>query len=251
MPLSARPAPSRRLVALALSAAIHIAALSVLLLWHFAPVAGDREPPMTVVDLAEAPPPEPPKPPPPEPRAKRENARPGASAPAGPQAEAAPLAAAIPFVVPTRAASIVPATGQAVNAGTAGSGTGTGTGTGAGGTGNGTGGGEGGGGGGRIRDGTDPVVIRGDFRQSDYPKELRATGPKGVTWAEVIVGIKGRVTSCRITKPSGIPQFDAKTCQILFQRFRYRPARDGLGRPIAVPDSFSVDWDYQDLTEEE
>lgn len=247
MPRPARPASSRRLVALALSAAIHIAALSALLLWHFSPVPGEREPPMAVVDLAEDPPPETPKPPPPPP-AKREEARPGAAAPAGPKAEAAPLAAAIPVVVPTLPASLVPATGQAVNSGAASSGTGTG----AGGTGTGTGGGgEGSGSGGRAREGTDPVVVRGDFRQSDYPKELRETGPKGVTWAEVIVGINGRVTSCRITKPSGIPQFDAKTCQILFQRFRYRPARDALGRPVAAPDSFSVDWDYQDLNEEE
>ena len=247
MPTIAPLATNRRLIALALSAAIHIAALAGLLLWHFAPVPGDREPAMTVVDLAEDPPPEKPKPPEPKPEAKRASARPGAPAPAGPKAEAAPLAMAIPVVVPSLPASLVPATGTAANTGTAGSGTGTG----AGGSGNGTGGGgEGNGGGGRAREGTDPVVVRGDFRQSDYPKELRATGPKGVTWAEVIVGINGRVTSCRVTKPSGVPQFDAKTCQILLQRFRYRPARDPQGRPVPAPDSFSVDWDYEDLNEE-
>lgn len=245
MPMLTRPEPSRRFVALALSAAIHIAALSALLLWHFTPPPGDREAPMTVVDVSEDSPPE--KPPPPEPQAKREAASPGAPAPAGPKAEPAPLAMAIPVVIPTLPAAIVPATGTAASSGAAT----TGTGTGAGGAGNGTGGGgDGGGSGGRVREGTDPVVIRGDFRQSDYPKELRATGPEGVTWAEVIVGVNGRVASCRITKPSGIPQFDAKTCQILFQRFRYRPARDALGRPVAAPDSFSVDWDFEDLNEE-
>lgn len=248
MPTAARLGANRRLIALALSAAIHIAALAVLLLWHFAPVPGDREPAMSVVDLAEDPPPEKPKPPEPKPEAKRASAPPGAPAPAGPKAEAAPLAMAIPVVVPSLPASLVPATGTAANTGTASSGTGTG----AGGSGNGTGGGgEGNGAGGRAREGTDPVVVRGDFRQSDYPKELRATGPKGVTWAEVVVGINGRVTSCRVTKPSGIPQFDAKTCQILLQRFRYRPARDPQGRPVPATDSFSVDWDYQDLNEEE
>lgn len=242
----ARPAPSRRIIALTLSAAIHIAALAALLFWHLAPAPDDREPAMTVVDLAEDPPPEKPQPPP-QPKAEREAARPGAPAAAGPKAEAAPLAMAIPVVVPTMPASVVPAAGQAVNSGAASSGTGTG----AGGAGNGTGGGgDGNGGGGRAREGTDPVVIRGDFRQSDYPKELRATGPKGVTWAEVVVGINGRVTSCRISKPSGIPQFDAKTCQILLQRFRYRPARDPQGRPVPATDSFSVDWDYEDLNEE-
>lgn len=249
MPTPARSAPSRRFIALALSAAIHIAALAILLLWHVSPAPGDREAALTVVDVADDPPDEKPTPPPPPPQseAQREAARPGAAAPAGPKAEAAPLAMAIPVVIPTLPASLVPATGTAENAGAAASGTGTG----AGGAGNGTGGGgDGNGAGGRAREGTDPVIVRGSFRQSDYPKELRATGPKGVTWADVVVGINGRVTSCRITKPSGIPLFDARTCQILLERFRYRPARDRQGKPIAATDSFSVDWDYQDLTEQ-
>lgn len=247
MPTFAPPGPSRRILALALSAAIHIAALAALLLWHFAPQPSDRQAPITVVDLPEDAPPEKPRSPPPEPKAEHEKAASGAPAPAGPKAEAAPLAAAIPVVVPTLPASILPATGVAVSSGAATSGTGTG----AGGAGDGTGGGgDGTGAGGRARDGTDPVIVRGSFRQSDYPKELRATGPKGVTWADVVVGVNGRVISCRITKPSGIPLFDAKTCQILLERFRYRPARDAQGRPVAAPDSFSVDWDYQDLNEE-
>lgn len=245
----ARPGPSRRLVALALSAAIHAAALAALLLWHFAPKPVDREEPIAVVALPEEAPPEQPKPPPPppQPKTQHEKAASGAPAPPGPKAEAAPLAVAIPVAVPSLPASILPATGTAASSGAASSGTGTG----AGGAGNGTGGGgDGSGNGGRAREGTDPIVIRGTFRQSDYPKELRATGPKGVTWADVIVGVNGRVTSCRITKPSGIPLFDARTCQILLERFRYRPARDAQGRPVAAPDSFSVDWDYQDLNEE-
>lgn len=247
MPMPAPPGSNRRLVAVVLSAAIHLAALAALLLWHFAPEPGARDAPMIVVELPEDRPSNQPEPTP-KPEAKPEAAPPGAPAPAGPRAEAAPLAMALPATLPTLPASVLPGTGTAVSSGAADAGSGTG----AGGTGNGTGGGgDGAGGGARDREGTDPVIVRGDFRQSDYPKELRATGPKGVTWAEVVVGVNGRVTSCRITKPSGIPQFDAKTCQILFQRFRYRPARDAAGRPVAAPDSFSVDWDYQDLTEED
>lgn len=241
-------APRWRIAALVLSAAIHLAALAGLLLWHFAPAPAEREPAMTVVDLAAPPPPDQPPPPPEQPAPHPAEAARGAPAPAGPKAEAAPLAAAIPVVLPSLPAAIVPATGAAPSAGA----TQAGTGTGAGGAGNGTGGGGTGDGtgGGRPRGGTDPVITRGSFRQSDYPKELRETGPKGVTWADVTVGINGRVTACRITRPSGIPLFDARTCQILLQRFRYRPARDAQGKPVAASDSFSVDWDYQDLNEE-
>ncbi|MEO5587550.1 MAG: TonB family protein, partial [Novosphingobium sp.] len=191
----------------------------------------------------------PPPPPPPAPQPTRGTAKARDAAPPAPIAEAAPLAVAIPIAVPSFAPAPVPAAGVAQSSGAAAAGTGTG----AGGSGTGTGGGGTGDGGGSPpspRAAIDPQVIRGGFNQSDYPKELRAQGPKGTTWAEVIVGTNGRVTSCRISRPSGIPQFDTKTCQILFQRFRYRPARDAAGRPVAAPDSFSVDWDYVDLTEE-
>lgn len=242
----ARPRTSRRLAALTLSAAIHLAALAALLLWHFAPAASDREAPMTVVDLAD-PPLEKPKPPPPEPMRTHDRASSGAPAPAGPKAEAAPLAAAIPVVIPTLPASIVPATGAAASSGAALSGSGTG----AGGAGNGTGGGgDGNGAGGRTRLAAEPQAIRGYFNKNDYPKALREAKPKGTTGAEVMVGVDGRPLSCRVTDPSGIPLFDSETCRLLLKRFRFRPARDMSGKPVAAPWAMDVDWDYIDLNEE-
>jgi protein TonB len=230
-----------------LSAAIHIAALAALLLWHFSPVPGDRDPAMTVVDLAEDPPPETPKPLPPPPEPQHEKAASGAPAPAGPKAEAAPVAAAIPVVVPTLPASILPATGTAASSGAAT----LGTGTGAGGAGNGTGGGgDGNGTGGRPRLAAEPQAIRGYFNKNDYPKALREAKPTGTTGAEVMVGVDGKPLSCRITDPSGIPLFDSETCRLLLKRFRFRPARDMSGKPIAAPWAMDVDWDYIDLNEE-
>lgn len=244
----ARPAPSRRIVAVTLSAAIHIAALAALLLWHFTPAPGDREAAITVVDLPENPPPEKPEPPAPEPKVEHDKAASGAPAPAGPKAEAAPLAAAIPVVVPTLPASILPATGTAASSGAASSGTGTG----AGGTGDGTGGGggDGNGTGGRPRLAAEPQAIRGYFNKNDYPKTLREAKPKGTTGAEVMVGVDGRPLSCRITDPSGIPLFDSETCRLLLKRFRFRAARDMSGKPVAAPWAMDVDWDYIDLNEE-
>lgn len=235
----------RRYLSAAFSAAIHAAALALLLLWHFAPVSRDDKPAITVVDLPDQPP-DKKSPPPPQAQPTRGAAKAEKAAPPAPRAEAAPLVAAIvPLVIPSYTPAPVPATGTQPAAGAALAGTGAG----AGGAGNGTGGGGNGGGGtaDASRKGTDPEIIRGDFKQSDYPKELRAQGPKGTTFAEVVVGTNGRVTSCRVSRASGIPQFDAKTCQILLQRFHYRPARDVAGRPIAAPDSFSVDWDYVNL----
>lgn len=247
------PAADRRVLAVALSGAIHLAALAALLFWQFAPASDPAGPAITVVDLPDPALPEDPPPQPapePSPQPTRGAMKADAPAPPAPKAEAAPLARAIPVTLPTFAPAPVPSTGVLPNSGAASAGTGSG----AGGEGRGSGGGGNGSGGGEPpvapRLGTRPQIIRGGFRESDYPKELRAQRPEGTTWAEVIVGTNGRVTECRISRPSGIPQFDAKTCQILFQRFRYRPARDLAGRPVPAPDSFSVDWDYVDLNEE-
>jgi periplasmic protein TonB len=249
MAILPRPALDRRFLGAAFSAAIHAAVLALLLLWHFPPSEGGDKAAMTVVDLPDRAPPEKP-PPPPSPQPTPGAAKSDDAAPPAPRAEAAPLAkAVVPLVIPSFTPAPIPATGNQPASGAALAGTGTG----AGGAGDGTGGGGNGGGGGDARsrrEGTEPEVIRGSFRQSDYPKELREQGPRGTTWADVVVGANGRVTSCRISRPSGIPQFDAKTCQILLQRFRYRPARDAAGNAVAAPDSFSVDWDYVDLNQE-
>ncbi len=44
----------------------------------------------------------------------------------------------------------------------------------------------------------------------------------------------GRVTNCRITEHSRYPAFDAKVCRLIEQRFRFDPARDEDGRPVAA-----------------
>jgi protein TonB len=245
-----KTASDRRVGAAALSAVVHLALLAGLLLWHFTPGPHETGPSITVIDVPVEPRQEsaPPTPPPEAGQPTSDEAEAREAARPVPAASPAPLADAIPITVPSFAPAPRPATGVAPTSGAALAGTGTG----AGGAGSGTGGDGDGDGQVRARPvrGTPPEIIRGGFRRSDYPRELRALGPEGTTWADVVVGTNGRVTSCRITRPSGIPQFDAKTCQILLQRFRYRPARDPSGRPIPAADSFSVDWDYVALDED-
>jgi protein TonB len=36
-----------------------------------------------------------------------------------------------------------------------------------------------------------------------------------------------------VTRSSGSRELDSVTCRLIMQRFRYRPARDAEGRPIA------------------
>jgi len=109
--------------------------------------------------------------------------------------------------------------------------------------GRGAGGGRGGEGyGGDDDGGTDLVQIAGEILPSDYPRDLRERGTGGRVGMVFTVGTNGRVTSCRITRSSGIPELDALTCSLIEQRFRYRPSTDRYGRPI--PDAVEGEHDW-------
>jgi protein TonB len=109
--------------------------------------------------------------------------------------------------------------------------------------GNGSGGGPGGQGYGADDDGgTDLVQIAGEIRPSDYPRDLRERGIGGRVAMVFTVGPSGRVTSCTITRSSGVPELDALTCRLIQQRFRYRPSTDRYGRPIADEVEGEHDW---------
>ena len=117
-----------------------------------------------------------------------------------------------------------------------GSGTGPAAGSGAGGGSGGVGYGSG------DEGGTDLVQIAGEILPSDYPRDLRERGIGGRVEIVFTVGINGRVTSCRVTRSSGVPELDTLTCRLIQQRFRYRPSTDRYGRPI--PDEVEGEHDW-------
>lgn len=117
-----------------------------------------------------------------------------------------------------------------------GSGTGPAAGSGAGGGGGGEGYGSG------DQGGTDLVQIAGEILPSDYPRHLREQGIGGRVGIVFTVGTSGRVTSCTVTRSSGVPELDALTCRLIQQRFRYRPSTDRYGRP--VPDEVEGEHDW-------
>jgi protein TonB len=128
---------------------------------------------------------------------------------------------------PRPAQGIDPTAGLAPVPGPGSGGGGFGNGTG-GGIGNGDGPGEGDGAGG----GTPPRHLHGRLRDSDYPRGLGEAGIEGTVSVEYRVELDGRVTGCRVTHSSGSRVLDETTCDLIEQRFRYRPARDRNGRPV-------------------
>jgi periplasmic protein TonB len=176
----------------------------------------------------------PPVPPPVPPVRPETTAKPEHRAATAPRAERKPLGGS-PGPKPAHAPpSVTPVVALRPSAAPSGGGTGSGPALGAG-----AGGGTGGEGYGGEGGGTDLQKIAGDILPSDYPKSLGNAGIGGRVSVTFTVETNGRVTNCRVTRSSGVPELDALTCRLMEQRFRFRPSTDRYGRPVAE----DVDWD--------
>lgn len=120
----------------------------------------------------------------------------------------------------------------------------TGAGTGAGGEGVGTGSGRGGAGrGGMPAKGVEKIA--GDINSAkDYPRKTREQRIGRSVTVMLAVGTDGRVTDCRVTEPSPDAAADAITCRLASERFRFRPATDTSGNPVAGKYAWRQRWFY-------
>lgn len=219
---------------------MHLAALALLLFWPEAQRMVPSREALSTFSLSEPPPPQPPPPPAPrhgEPRAAQ------AEGAAGKKAAPRPaIAKAIPIIQPSVSQPPQPASGDDASRGAALAGAGPG----AGGQGNGPGGGGTGGDGDGGGVAEPAEWIGGEIRKaSDYPRRARTAGLQGTVETEIAVGANGRPTGCSIVRSSGSPELDQTTCQLIMRRFRFRPARDRLGR--AIPDIVGYDhaWIFE------
>lgn len=229
MPAKAEVGPRERLAALAAVALVQVALGLALINGLKVDLSQSGEMVERLVEVAL-----PPKPPPPitvskpNPRPDRRSSPAPRAAPKPPGGPPGPQLAHAP---PSVASVIVLRPAVAPSGG----GTGTGPALGAG-----AGGGSGGEGYGGDGGGTDLEKIAGDIEPSDYPRALGNRGIGGRVSVTFTVETTGRVTNCRVTRSSGIPELDALTCRLMEQRFRFRPSTDRYGRPIRD----EVDWDH-------
>jgi protein TonB len=164
----------------------------------------------------------------------------GKASAANKTAKAAPVVAPKPKILPPDpppvAAAPKPGTGSDASAGatpTPGPGSGAGgqgAGTGAGGSGNGTGG------------GTKAAWRSGAIRDSDYPREASRAKVGGEVEVRFTIQPTGRVTGCRVSRSSGDASLDAITCQLIEERFRFKPATNTAGTPIASQYGWRQSW---------
>jgi TonB family protein len=88
---------------------------------------------------------------------------------------------------------------------------------------------------------------RGDIRQvftsDDYPADALNAQNEGTAQFLLLIDTSGKVASCFVLKPSGVPLLDAMGCQVIRKRAKFTPARDAAGN--AVRDSYvtpPVSW---------
>lgn len=164
----------------------------------------------------------------------------GAASAANKQAKAAPVVAPEPRIpppiVPPLPAAPRPGMGTDASAGATpnpgpGSGAGgQGDGTGAGGSGSGTGG------------GTRAVWQSGTIRDRDYPETASRARIGGEVEVRFTIEPTGRATRCRVTRSSGDTALDATTCRLIEARFRFKPATNAAGRPVASAYGWRQSW---------
>ncbi|HEX4694866.1 energy transducer TonB [Sphingomonas sp.] len=192
---------------------------------------------------------QPPPPPPLPPQPRKESAKEGAASPANIRSTATEVVAPKPVLPPPPqpiAAAPVANTGVQSTQGAAPV---PGPGTGAGGVGNGFGSGGDGDGDGDGSDGggTPPKRTGGRIKGSDLPEDLASLMQDGV---DRVVGVNyaveadGRVDDCRITRSSGIRELDIRTCELIEQKFRYRPALDEDRQPVKSYVVENQSWNF-------
>lgn len=178
--------------------------------------------------------------PPPQPEPAKEIEQAGAAGEAGRKAVARAENAPKPKVpLAPKPAPNAASTGDANTSGAKDAGAGTG----AGGTGSGTGSGTGGNGpgGGLTRK---AEKISGTIAEKDYNKANRALRLGNSVTIAIHVGADGKPTGCRVVRHSPDPEADALTCRLAVERFRFRPATDTQGNPVASVYGWQQRWFY-------
>ena len=177
--------------------------------------------------------------PPPAPEPSKEPERAGAAAEAGKKAVAREVKADKPKVDLAKATAPKAASTGSANASGAKD---AGAGTGAGGQGSGTGSGTGGNGSGGGLTRKVEKIAGAINSAKDYPRETRELRKDDYVIVAITVSAEGKPTACRIVRPSKDAQANAITCTLAMQRFRFKPATDVQGNPVASTYGWRQRW---------
>jgi TonB family protein len=76
----------------------------------------------------------------------------------------------------------------------------------------------------------------------DYPANAAARREQGRVVIVLDVDASGKPVGCTVVRTSSYATLDDATCKFALSHFRYRPAADFFGRPIADDDLWTATW---------
>ena len=80
------------------------------------------------------------------------------------------------------------------------------------------------------------------LRPEDYPREALLNAEQGTVVFKLEIGKDGVPKGCSVVQSSGSKRLDARTCTIMVERARFRPARDSSGNPIEDTYQGQLTW---------
>jgi protein TonB len=81
------------------------------------------------------------------------------------------------------------------------------------------------------------------YNDTDYPTDAMRKEQQGSVRVSYTIGTDGRVSNCLVVGSSGSASLDSTTCRILQKRFKFEPAKDASGTPLAETRTQSVTWE--------
>ena len=81
---------------------------------------------------------------------------------------------------------------------------------------------------------------------ADMPADLRSRKFNAQTFLGLGIDQTGKVTACRVLKPSSDARLDATACQGLRAKAQFAPLYEGPGRPVAQKANMAIVWDTAD-----
>ncbi len=94
-----------------------------------------------------------------------------------------------------------------------------------------------------------PIDVQSWIRPEDYPVAALREWQEGRVRIGYRVRTDGRVGDCTVLVSSGHPALDEASCALLVARARYRPARDGRGRPVEAAVQQPILWRIPDMSD--
>lgn len=90
---------------------------------------------------------------------------------------------------------------------------------------------------------TAPATNPGSWvTNDDYPASAMRDEREGTTGFKLTIGADGLPTACDVIAPSGHGDLDTATCQLIMQRARFTPGRNGRGEAVGGTYSNRIRW---------